>query len=120
VNPDYLWLTSAIELLAFFVAGPALALAIAYAAWRGKPTIFNPKRSGMTCIASGVTAVPLFGFVKWMNADVKTPQYFLQFACFLISGLLFGVYMGSGFSVLLRLWRWHKATRLSDSGRTGR
>ena len=120
MNPHYLWLTGAIELLAFFGAGPALAIAIAYAAWRGKPTIFNPTRSGTVCIASGVIAVLLFVLVKWMNADVRTPQYFLQFACFVISGLSFGVYMGSGVSLLLRLWRWHKATRLSDAGQTGR
>jgi hypothetical protein len=73
MNPDYLWLTGAIELLTFFVAGPVLAIAIAYAAWRGKPKIFNPERYGMMCIASGVTASLLFVFVKWMNADVRTP-----------------------------------------------
>ena len=120
MNPDYLWLTGAIELLTFFFVGPVLAIAIAYAAWRGKPNNFNPERYGMVCVASFVAASLLFGFVKWMNADVRTPQYFLQFTCFLTSGLLFGVFMGSGSSVLLRLWRWHKATRLSDSGRTGR
>ena len=120
MNPEYLWLPGAIELLTFFVAGPVLAIAIAYAAWRGKPKIFSSERYGMVCMASGVTASLIFVFVKWMNADVRTPQYFLQFACFLISGLLFGVFMGSGFSVLLHLWRWHKATKLSDYGRTGR
>jgi hypothetical protein len=112
MNPDYLRLTGAIELLTFFVVGPALAIAIAYAAWRGKPNNFTPERYAIVCVASGVTASLLFGFVKWMNADVRTPQYYLQFACFLLSGLLFGAFMGTGFSVLLRLWRWHKATRL--------
>ncbi len=120
MNPEYLWLTDAIEFLTFFVAGPVLAIAIAYAAWRGNPKLFNPELYSVVCIASGVTASVLFVFVKWINADVRTPQYFLQFACFLISGLLFGVFMGSGFSVLLRMWRWNKATRLSDTGRTKR
>ena len=64
---------------------------------------------------SGVIASLLLGFAKWINADVRTPQYFLQLACVLVSGLLFGVLMGSGFSVLLCLWRWHKATRLGDN-----
>jgi hypothetical protein len=41
MNPDYLWL---IELLTFFLVGPVLAIAIAYAAWRGKRNNFNPKR----------------------------------------------------------------------------
>ena len=112
MNPDYLWLTGAIELLTFFVVGPVLAIAIAYAAWRGKPNTFNPERYGVVCVTSGVAASLLFGFVKWMNADVRTPQYFLQFACFLISGLLFGVFVGTGFSALVCLWHWHKATRL--------
>ncbi|MGB9103778.1 MAG: hypothetical protein WCC59_03380, partial [Terriglobales bacterium] len=69
MNPDYLWLTGAMELLTFFVVGPALAIAIAYAAWRGKPQNFNPERYGMVCVASGVTASLLFGSAKWLNAD---------------------------------------------------
>jgi hypothetical protein len=120
MNPDYLWLTGALELLTFFVVGPVLAIAIAYAAWRGKPQNFNPERYGIVCIASGVTAFLLFGFAKWMNADVRTTQYFLQLACVLLSGLLFGVFMGCGFPVLLRLWRWHKTTRLPDDHQTER
>lgn len=114
MNPDYLWLTGAMELLTFFVVGPVLAIAIAYAAWRRKPQNFNLKRYGMVCVASGVTSVLLFAFAKWVNADVRTPQYFLQFACVLLSGLLFGVFMGSGFPALLGFWRWHKSTRLAD------
>ena len=103
MNPDYLWLTGAIELLTVFVVGPVLAIAIAYAAWRGKPKKLNPGRYAIVCVASGVFASLLFGLVKWMNADVRTPQYFLQFACFLLSGLLFGVFIGTVFSVVL-LW----------------
>ncbi len=120
MNPDYLWLTGAIELLTFFGVGPALAIAIAYAAWKGKLKNLDAGRCGILCVASGVTASLLCGFVKWMNADVRTPQYFLQFGCFVLSGLLFGVFMGTGFSVLLCLWRWHKATRLSNVSRTER
>ncbi|MGC2321536.1 MAG: hypothetical protein WA463_02795 [Terriglobales bacterium] len=115
MNPDYLWLTGAMQLLTFFVVGPVVAVVIAYAAWRGKPENFSPQRYGMVCVTSGVIASLLLGFAKWINADVRTPQYFLQLACVLVSGLLFGVLMGSGFSVLLCLWRWHKATRLGDN-----
>jgi uncharacterized membrane protein YedE/YeeE len=114
MNPDYLWLTGAMQLVSIFVVGPVLAIAIAYAAWRGKPQNFTPARYGMVCVASGVTASLLFGFAKWMNADVRTAQYFLQLACVLVSGLLFGVGMGSFFPVLLHVWRWHKTTRLTD------
>jgi len=112
MNPDYLWLTEAIELLTLFVVGPVLAIAIRYAAWTGKENNLNSQRPEVVCIASGVAGFLLFAFVKWPNADVRTPQYFLQFACFLLSGILFGVFMGTGFSAFLRLWRWHKATRL--------
>jgi hypothetical protein len=115
MNPEYLWLTGAMQLLTFFVIGPALAIAIAYGAWRGKPQNFNPERYGMFCVTSGVSAFLLFGFAKWINADVRTDQYFLQLACVLVSGLLFGVFMGCGFSVPLRLWRWHKTTRLTSA-----
>ncbi len=120
MNPDYLWLTGAMQLLTFFVVGPVLAIAIAYAAWRGKPRNFNHRRYGTVCVASSVTACLLFGFAKWMNADVRTSQYFLQLTCVLLSGLLFGVGMGSFFPVLLHLWGWHKTTRLSDHNYTER
>ena len=111
MNPDYLWLTGAMQLLTFFFVGPLLAVAIAYATWRGKPQNFNPRRYGTVCVTSGMTAFLLFGFAKWMNADVRTVQYFLQSTCVLLSGLLFGVCMGSFFSVLLHVWRWHKTTQ---------
>jgi len=120
MNPQYLWLTDAVQLLTFFVVGPVLGIAIAYAAWRGKPQNTNPKRYGLVCVASGVTASLLFALAKWINADVRTAHYFLQLACFLVSGLLFGVFMGSGCSVLLGLWRWHGSTRLTDDNQKGR
>jgi hypothetical protein len=90
MNPDYLWLTGALQLLTLFVVGPAIAIAIAYAAWRRKPQNFNPQRYGMLCVASGVTASLLLVLAKRINADVRTPQYFLQFACVLLGGLLLG------------------------------
>ena len=53
----------------------------------------------------------LFGVVKWWDADIRTPQYFLQLACALLSLLLFGVCVGYFFCVLLRIWHWHNSTR---------
>lgn len=114
MNPDYLWVTGAMQLLTFFVVGPVLAIAIAYAAWRGKPQKVTPKNYGVGCAVSGVTSFFLFGFAKWMNVDVRTGQYFLQLAFVLLSGLLFGVFIGCGFPALLYLWRWHKTTRLAN------
>jgi hypothetical protein len=114
MNPDYLWLTGAVQLLTLFVVGPVLAIAIAYTAWRQKPKNFNSGRYGTLCVLSGVIAFLLFVFAKWLNADVRTPQYFLQLGAILLSSLLLGVFMGCGFSTLLRGLRWHKATRLTD------
>jgi hypothetical protein len=114
MNPDYLWLTGAMQLLTFFVVGPAIAIAIACAAWRGESHNFNPKQYGTACIASGVTASLLFAFAKWMNVGIRTAQYFLQLTCVLLSGLLFGVCMGCFFPIVLHVWRWHKTTRLAD------
>lgn len=64
MNPDYLRLTDALQLLTFFVVGPVVAIAIACAAWRGEPQNFNPWRYGRVCVASGVTAFLLFGYAK--------------------------------------------------------
>lgn len=119
MNPDYLWLTGALQLLTFFVVGPVLAIAIAYTVWREKPQNFNSRRYATLCAMSGAIAFLLFAFAKWLNADARTPQYFLQLASFLLSGLLFGMFMGCGFSMLLGVLRWHRATRLRD-GRTQR
>ena len=116
MNPDYLWLTGTIELLTFFVVAPLLSIVIAYAAWRGKPRNFNSERYLVVCIGSGVLAVLLFVFAKWMNADVRTAAYFVQLICILLSFLLLGVGAGCLVPVLLRAWGWHKASRLRDDG----
>jgi len=63
-------------------------------------------------VASCVTALLLFGFAKWMNADPVSVQYFLQFACVLASLLLWGLFMECGFCEFLRIWRWHRRTAL--------
>jgi hypothetical protein len=123
MNPDYLWLTGALEVLTLFAVAPVLGLAISYAAWRGKPQMLNPARYGadrVLCVTSGVTAVLLLVFAQLLNADVRTPQYLLQLVCFLFGSLLFGVSMGCCFSVLLRASRWHKATRLPENSKTER
>jgi hypothetical protein len=120
MNPNYLWLTGALQLLVIFVVGPVIAIAIAYAARRRKPQNFNPQRYGTLCVASGVSASLLLVLAKWINADVRTPQYFLQLTCVLLGGLLFGVAMGSIVPVLLHVWRWHKTTRLADRNLTER
>jgi hypothetical protein len=115
MNPHYLWLTEGLELLTFFVVAPALAIVVAYRAWRATATDHtpNPKRYGTQCVVSGGAALLLFALARWIDADVRTPQYFLQLTCVLLSLLSFGVCMGCFFSVLLDLWRWHNTTRLN-------
>lgn len=120
MNPEYLWLTGALQLLTIFVVGPVIAIAIAYVAWRRKPQNFKPQRYGVLCVASGVGASLLLVLAKWINADVRTPKYFLQLSCVLLGGLLLGVGIGCFFPVLLHVWRWHKTTQLADHNQTER
>ena len=118
MNPDYLWLTGAIQLLTIFVVGPLVGSAIAYAAWRGKPQGFRAEHYVVAWIASGAAVLLLFGFAKHLNADVRTAQYFLQLSCVLLGGVLFGAFMGSGLAVVLHAWRWHKKTRAMNHNQT--
>ncbi len=108
MNPHYHRLAEGLELITLFFIAPALAIVIAYKAWRERA---SPKQYGMRCFASGGAAVVLFTFAKWIDADIRTPQYLLQLACAPLSFLLFGVCIGSFFSVLLRMRYWHKSTR---------
>ncbi len=87
------------QLLTFFVVAPIVAIAIGYAAWQGKPQNFDRERYGMASVASGIATALLFAWAKHINADVRTTQYFLQLACVLLSGLLFGVFMGCGVGI---------------------
>ena len=111
MNPRYLWLPEGLELLAFFVIQPVIAIAIAYRAWRGGPE--NAKRYRVRCLASGVTALLLVVFAKFLHADVESFTYFLQVACLILGFMAFGICVGCGLSVFLSMWHWHKNTRLS-------
>ena len=122
MNPKYLPLVDALEFLTVFGIGPLLACAIAYAAWSRKPRTFTARQWRLVCVASGVAALLLFAFAKWLDADVRTSQFFLQLAAVLVFGLLWGVFMGAGAAVLLDVlpaaWRFHKRTGLSDNDRS--
>jgi len=108
MNPHNHWITEGLELITFFFIAPALAIVIAYRAWRERA---NPKKYGTRCVASGGAALVLLAVVKWLDADIRTPQYFLQLAFALLSFLLFGACVGYFFSVLLDMWRWRNSTR---------
>ncbi len=111
MNPRYyLWLTDALQLLAMFVVGPIVGIVIAYKAWRGQSE--NLSRYRNPCLASTLSAAVLLVFAAWLNADVKTFQYFVQVACIVLGGLSLWVASGCGVAILLRTWYWHKETRL--------
>lgn len=110
MNPHYLWLTEGLQILAFFLFGPVLAIVIAYRSWRKKDQAL--KQHGMRCVAFTALFILLFVFAKRIDADVRTPLYFLQLGCVLLSFLSFGLAQGYFFSALLGLWRWHNSTRL--------
>lgn len=112
MKPHYFWLAEGLELLTCFVIAPGLAVVIAYREWRDRKNTVGPKQYGMRCIWTGGAALLLFGLAKWIDADVRTPQYFLQLTCVLLSFLLFGMCQGYCFSLVLNVWRWHNTTRL--------
>lgn len=112
MNPHYLWLTEGLELLTFVVFGPVLAIVIAYRCWRNREATPEPKRYVRRCVAFAVLSILLFALAKRIDADVRTPQYFLQLTCVLLCFLSFGLAQGYLFSVLLDMWRWHNSTRL--------
>jgi hypothetical protein len=91
MSPHYLWLTEGLELLTFFLIVPAVAIVIAYRAWRERENASNPRRHGMRCVVSGRSALLLFALANWIDAGVRTPQYFLQRAFVLLSLLALGV-----------------------------
>jgi hypothetical protein len=117
MNPDYVWATTAIEAFTVFVIGPAISLAIAYAAWRGKPQNFILGQSVVVAVAAALISGLLFGFSLWIGRDFRSPLYLLRTACILLFGLSLGVFMGCIQAMVLlpiftRIWHWHKATRL--------
>jgi len=109
MDPHYLWLTERLELLSFFVFGPVVSIMVAYRAWRKD----EPRKSYVKrCVAFAVAFLLLFALAKSIHADVRTPEYFLQLTCVLLSFLSFGISQGYLLSALLNWWRWHNATRL--------
>jgi hypothetical protein len=85
------WIVDGLLLFTLFVVVAAIAVAIGYAAWKGKPKRFDREMSWMSFIASGAVGGFLMVYAQRMQADVRTWQYLLQLACFGLGALLFGV-----------------------------
>ncbi len=112
MNPDYLWVTEGLQLIAMLGVMPLLALAIGYVAWRGKSPFFKSGRYRIIGLASLIASLLLFGLAHWIDADVRSAEYFVELGVFVLSVVLFGVAIGCGFGEFLRMWRWHRRTKL--------
>jgi uncharacterized membrane protein len=78
-------------LLVFFVIVPAIAIAIGYAAWVGKPEKWDRSMYWTAFVASIVVSGFLMVYAQRMHADVRTWRYPLQLALFGLGALFFGV-----------------------------
>ncbi|HLX85229.1 MAG TPA: hypothetical protein VKR59_15110 [Terriglobales bacterium] len=91
MNPRYLPVVDGLLLIALFVGAPSISAAIGYLAWKGRPQGFGRERYGLSAIAVGLPAFALMAYTQRMDADVRTPQYLLQLACFACSTVLLGI-----------------------------
>ncbi len=86
-----MWAGEALFLLNFFIVAPSIAVAIGYAAWRGKPESFDRWMFWAAFFGADVVVGFLMVFAQRMQADVRTWQYPVQVACFSIGALFFGI-----------------------------
>jgi len=86
-----MWVEAAILLFAFFVVVPAIAAAIGYYAWTGKPKNWDRSTYWTAFIASIVACGFLMVYAQRMQADVRSRQYILQMILFGFGVLMFGV-----------------------------
>jgi len=91
MDPRYLQIVDGLLFLAFFVGAPLISVVVGYTAWNGKPKSFDRERYGLSAVSIGVPGVALMAYASRMQADVRTPQYFWQLACFVLAVPLLGV-----------------------------
>jgi alpha-N-arabinofuranosidase len=98
MNPDYLWHTSAIEVVTFFVAWPVIAVAIGYAAWRGKGQMRALILAALVCLmftAPAMAAEKVELSIDVSKAGTKIDRnIFGQFAEHLGHGIYDGIWVG--------------------------
>jgi hypothetical protein len=82
-----------------FAAAPAIAAMVGYIAWKGKPTNFDRGMYFTAFVVAGGIAAFLIACAIRMKADVRSWQYILQLACFIVGALIFGVAMGCGVGI---------------------
>jgi hypothetical protein len=85
------WVGTAVFLVGFFVAVPAIAVVIGRAAWVGKPKNWDRSMYWTAFALSVAASAFLLVYSQRMQADVRTWRYSLQIALFGLGVLLFGV-----------------------------
>jgi len=93
------WIIDGLLLIIFFVGVPSIAVAIAYAAWKGKPKSFDRESHVLGFVACILASGFLLVYAQRMHADVRTWQYLMQIACGGLGLLLFGIAMGCGIGI---------------------
>jgi hypothetical protein len=85
----------------FLVAMPSVTAAIAYAAWHGKPKNFDRSMFFTAFASAGAASLLMIVYAQRMQADVRTWQYAIQVALFVLGLLLFAVAGGCGLGIFL-------------------
>ncbi len=91
MDPRYLPIVDGLLLFALFVGAPSISAAIGYVAWKGKPNGFDRERFGLSAITAGAPGIALVVYAQRMQANVRTAQYLLQLACFVLGVVLLEV-----------------------------
>lgn len=86
-------------LLTLFVGAPTIAVAIGYAARKGRPKTFSRDTFVLAFVATLMISGFLIVYAQRMQADVRTWQYILQLACFEAGVLLLGIAGGCGVGI---------------------
>jgi hypothetical protein len=83
----------------FFVMAPAIAAAVGYAAWKGKPKNFDREMYWTAFVSTGAVA----GFVfVYAQRHAETWPRVVQLACLGLCGVLMGVALGFGVGIFTR------------------
>lgn len=86
-----IWVETAVLLFAFLVIMPSIAVAVGYAAWKGKPKSFDRAMYWTTFVAAiAISALLLVGSQR-MHADVRGWRYIVQLALFAVGVLFMGI-----------------------------
>ena len=93
------WIVDGLLLLIFFVGGPSIVVAIAYAARKGRPMSFDRDSYVLGFVACILASGFLVVYAQRMHADVGTLRYLAQIASGGLGLLLLGIAMGCGIGI---------------------